>query len=260
VNWYELWFKANTGAQWVKYTDTPAQRPRFRIGTSVHLLDWRQARYFVKACNPSGCSQSNEVGVNGEQFAAIGYFKPATPAPDQYFGFNFAVSADGTAMAVLSAVRIDRVCGGPPSSIGRPPRPPDGASRPASSRTRTAGGGASVPAIPSRSQAVKRRLRQLDENSTSGAACLFRREPDGWHQTQRIAGDNSASDQFGINVSSTRPAKHWSSAQPARRRASRRHARVYQDLDDGSDQFVHATTCRRRRSTILNEIGAARSR
>src|SRR5215510_6815562 len=53
-NYYELWFKADAGAPWVKYAQTPAQRPRFRIGVSVHLLDWRVARYRVKACNPSG--------------------------------------------------------------------------------------------------------------------------------------------------------------------------------------------------------------
>src|SRR5262245_55600130 len=65
ANTYELWFRANSGASWVKYAETPAQRPRFRIGVSVHLLDWRVARYRVKACNPSGCSTSNEVGVDG---------------------------------------------------------------------------------------------------------------------------------------------------------------------------------------------------
>src|SRR5688572_12381932 len=97
VGWYELWFRALPGAEWVNYTRTPAQRPIIRIGTSVHLLDWQQARYFVKACNPSGCSQSNEVGVDGEQLAAMGYFKPATPGSNQYFGFNFDVSADGKA-------------------------------------------------------------------------------------------------------------------------------------------------------------------
>src|SRR5882672_7672821 len=107
VNWYELWFKANSGAQWVNYAQTPAQRPRFRISTSVHLLDWRQARYFVKACNPGGCSQSNEVGVDGEQLATIGYFRPSTSDPDQYFGFNFALSADGTTMVVDAAEKID---------------------------------------------------------------------------------------------------------------------------------------------------------
>src|SRR5258705_29220 len=71
VNWYELWFKANPGAQWVYYSRTPAQRPLIRIGVSVRLLDWTQARYHVKACNPSGCSTSNEVGVNGEQLSAM---------------------------------------------------------------------------------------------------------------------------------------------------------------------------------------------
>ena len=80
INWYELWFKANSGAPWVYYAQTPAQRPRFRINTSVHLLDWRQARFFVKACNPGSCSQSNEVGVDGEQLDAIGYFKPSRSA------------------------------------------------------------------------------------------------------------------------------------------------------------------------------------
>ena len=30
--------------------------PLFRIGVSVHLLDWQQARYDVNACNPSGCT------------------------------------------------------------------------------------------------------------------------------------------------------------------------------------------------------------
>src|SRR4051812_41523338 len=65
TNTYELWFKANAGANWVKYAQTPAQRPRFRIRISVHLLDWLVARYHVKACNPSGCSTSNDVGVDG---------------------------------------------------------------------------------------------------------------------------------------------------------------------------------------------------
>ncbi len=75
VNWYELWFKANPGAQWVKYAEQIPQRPLFRINASVHLLDWRQARYFVKACNPSGCSQSNEVGIDVKDAAFHNLFR-----------------------------------------------------------------------------------------------------------------------------------------------------------------------------------------
>ncbi len=101
VGSYELWFRALPGAEWVKYTQTPARRPYFRINAPVHLLDWRQARYYVKACNPSGCTPSNEVGVDGEQFAAMGYFKPALSGSYQYMGFSLAVSADGTAMASI---------------------------------------------------------------------------------------------------------------------------------------------------------------
>jgi len=35
INWYELWFKADSGAAWVKYAQTIAQRPRFRINVSI---------------------------------------------------------------------------------------------------------------------------------------------------------------------------------------------------------------------------------
>ena len=106
VNWYELWFKANAGAPWVYYARTPAQRPLFRINTSVHLLDWRQARYLVKACNPSVCSQSNEVGVDGEQLAAMGYIKPNRPTGQLFFGTSIALSADGKTLAVLAAAQL----------------------------------------------------------------------------------------------------------------------------------------------------------
>src|SRR4051794_17345339 len=58
VGWYELWFRSAPGAQWVKYTETRPQHALFRIGVSVHLLDWPAARYQVKACNPSGCTAS----------------------------------------------------------------------------------------------------------------------------------------------------------------------------------------------------------
>src|SRR3954471_14728691 len=65
VSWYELWFKPAANGTWVKYTQTAAQHPRIRINVSAHLLDWRQARYLIKACNTSGCGTSADRGVDG---------------------------------------------------------------------------------------------------------------------------------------------------------------------------------------------------
>jgi hypothetical protein len=100
---YELWFRAAPGASWVKYTEQAAQRaPLFRIGVSVHLLDWRQASYYLKACNPSGCTPSNTVEVDGLQLAAMGFVKPESPRSARYFGSDVAASADGKTFAVFS--------------------------------------------------------------------------------------------------------------------------------------------------------------
>ena len=81
------------------------------------------------------------------------------------------------------------------------------------------------------------------ENGTSGAVYLFRRESDGWHQQQRITGDNYPTDHFGVNVKLDAAGKtlvigHDQVAGTLREGT----LEVYQDLDDGSDQFVHTTT------------------
>jgi hypothetical protein len=202
VNRYELWFKANAGASWVNWASTPAQRPRFRINTSVHLLDWTQARYFVKACNPSGCSQSDEVGVDGEQLAAMGYFKPTTAAANQYYGFNFALSTDGTALAVVAGEKIDHVYGRAAIHVYRKttstsgwrfeqkifPSPNNSGASDASGR---------VLAISNQGDRIVYANRF--ENDATGAVYVFTRSFDGWHQTQRIAGAGPG-DLFGGQV------------------------------------------------------------
>jgi len=114
VNWYELWFRANPGATWVKYGETRAQRPLFRVRVSVHLLDWRVARYQVKACNPSGCSASAELGVDGLALDAMGYIKPAAAGNNHFFGHTVTLSADGKTMAVLSG---ETIAAGPDSLV-----------------------------------------------------------------------------------------------------------------------------------------------
>jgi hypothetical protein len=107
VHRHELWFKANSVTPWVKYQEQPAQLgPRFRIGVGVHLLDWRQARYLVKACNLSGCTNSNSVGVASEPLVAMGYIKPNNPLGHEFFGTSVALSADGRTLAVLTGENL----------------------------------------------------------------------------------------------------------------------------------------------------------
>jgi hypothetical protein len=107
VHRYELWFRPVSGAPWVEYLEQDARRgPRIRIGVGVHLLDWRQARYYVRACNPWGCTNSNTVGVNGEQLVAMGYIKPNNPVGHEFFGGSVALSADGRTLAVVTGENL----------------------------------------------------------------------------------------------------------------------------------------------------------
>jgi hypothetical protein len=242
VGWYELWFRALPGAEWVKYTQTPPQRPNFRIGVPVHLLDWRQARYHVKACNPSGCAASNEVGVNGEQLTAMGYLKSALSGPHQYLGFSLAVSADGTTAASIvneyrsnvtyatvqvfrrttatSAWRLDARLSPVPNFRG-------GASISWGDSIALSGDGNTLVAA------------NWSENQATGAVYLFRRTAEGWQQTQRITGSMPA-DLFGVHLKIDKAGRtllisHEQVANETRRGT----VEVYQDPDDGSDQFVH---------------------
>src|SRR5689334_145533 len=97
---YELWFKADDGANWIKYRETSARHLLMRITVSVHLLDWRVARYRVAACNSSGCTSSNEVGVAELADDATGYLKPNYVGEAWSFGGAVAMSADGMTAAV----------------------------------------------------------------------------------------------------------------------------------------------------------------
>jgi len=107
ANRYELWFKANAAAAWVKYIDVPgAQSESVRINVSVHLLDWRVAKYRLAACNSSGCTNSAEVQVTDLGNDAIGYVKPNTPGYNHWYGSAVALSADGQTFAVQTGENI----------------------------------------------------------------------------------------------------------------------------------------------------------
>src|SRR4051812_8788119 len=102
ANTYELWLRANAGAAPARFSETPSSRPRAINNVSAHLLDWAQARYFVKACNPSGCTSSAEIPVDDLVFDALGYFKSGATQAGAAFGDALALSEDGKTMAVVA--------------------------------------------------------------------------------------------------------------------------------------------------------------
>jgi hypothetical protein len=206
VNRYELWFKANDGAAWVKYAETPAQRPRFRIGVSVHLLDWRQARYYVKACNPSGCSSSNQVGVDGEALAAMGFVKPSTAGERKFFGIALGLSADGNTMAVLASDTAGAIDGVATVYVYR--KSSSGWAREARlhpsvlQRGTTGNFYGDNLAISGDGNVIALGLWNENVNGVemSGAVYLFRRSGSSWRQSQRLIGANVIDDQYGFMV------------------------------------------------------------
>ena len=113
---YELWFKASDAAPWVEYNEKPAPRTSIVTSVAVHLLEWPQARYQLKACNADGCSTSNTVRVNhDEKLAAMGYFKPDGNTAANYFGGVIALSANGHTMVVLTS---ETSAGQPSTALG----------------------------------------------------------------------------------------------------------------------------------------------
>ena len=98
---YEVWFRSNPGAAWAKFADTPSWRPRANVNISAHLLHWTEARYVIKACNPSGCTSSSEISVPHLMKDSVGYFKASTPYSEgpHNLGRDVAMSEDGSTVA-----------------------------------------------------------------------------------------------------------------------------------------------------------------
>jgi hypothetical protein len=205
---YELWFRAAPGAQWVKYAETIPQRPLIRINVSVHLLDWRVARYRVAACNPSGCTNSAEVGVEDLPLDATGYLKQNYAGEGTWFGQAVAMSADGMTAAVATAhsggigARNGIVYLYRKTSSSAPWRLEtrlipslfrSASSQPYASRNTLAinGDGTLV--------AFGRFWEGIGGNSANGAVYLFRRHGTTWTQEKRLA-SSIAGDEFGRSV------------------------------------------------------------
>lgn len=255
VNWYELWFRADPGAQWVKYQHRAAQRgPMFRIAVPVHLIDWRSARYHVKACNPSGCTASNEVGIDGEQLVAMGFIKPAAASGHRYFGGNVALSADGKTAAVLASEQI----GGQQDSVTvhvyrmttgtsgwrrearlLPGIVQSGTAQPFAGDPIALSGDGNllVLGVPAESGAGTNGSRER------GAVYLYRRSGSAWQFSQKLVGADLEGDRFGFAVKiddagRTLVVTH-NQAIGNRRPGT---LEIYRDPEDASDQFMHVGT------------------
>jgi hypothetical protein len=205
---YELWFRASPVVPWVKYTETTPQRPLYRITVSVHLLDWRVARYRVAACNASGCTNSAEVGVDDLALDAVGYLKQNNAGEGRWFGQSVAMSADGKTAAVVMADSAGtsadngvvylyrKASSSAPWRFEAKLRPSvfrRNSSQPYSSRSTLAvnGDGTLV--------AFGRFFEGIGGQSANGAVYLFRRNGTTWTQEIRLA-SGVANDWFGHAV------------------------------------------------------------
>ena len=66
----------------------------------VHVHDWVNASYIVKACDVGGCVSSATVYTTSAMIAAIGYFKASNTGAGDNFGYAVSLSADGNTLAV----------------------------------------------------------------------------------------------------------------------------------------------------------------
>lgn len=203
-NRYELWFKANDAAAWVKYTEAPAsQGARVRINVSVHLLDWRVAKYRVAACNPSGCTNSNEVFVTGLGGDAIGYFKPATSGYSHWYGSAVALSADGQTFAVQAGENIGAAADAVTVQVYRKPSQNAHWRREARLKPTVTQSYTTQPYWGGNPLALSGDGNLLafgvPTEGSSGAVYLFRRNGTAWQLEQKLAG-TIAGDGFGTQV------------------------------------------------------------
>ena len=112
---YELWFKANAGAQPARFFQLPASQTSAINNISVHLLNWPNARYWVNACDSSGCTSSNKLAVDDLMLDTIGSFVTPTHQTASQFGYTTELSSDGTTLATAA-----------PNEVTTDPRQPKG--------------------------------------------------------------------------------------------------------------------------------------
>jgi hypothetical protein len=251
---FELWFRATPGSAWGKYTEAPAGSTSVRINVSVHLLDWRVARYHVRACDSTGCSLSNEVGVTGEALTAIGYLKPNAANTHRGFGKHLGVSADGRTLAVLTGEIMGSRTNSAAIHVYRKTTSTSGWIRqarllPNAVQSGTSNGLMGSPiALSADGNLLAVGLSAEDALGANtpedtGAVYLFRRNGSTWRLAQKLLGALHYQDRFGMTVDLDDAGRTLivSHAAPEGRSESGT-LEIYRDAVDSSDQFVHETT------------------
>ncbi|HUQ08807.1 MAG TPA: FG-GAP repeat protein [Steroidobacteraceae bacterium] len=76
------------------------RRTSVAIPIAVHQQRWLTTRYIVMACNPAGCTRSDEIYPRDLMLDSIGYFKASNTDAGDHFGSQVAMSADGGTLAV----------------------------------------------------------------------------------------------------------------------------------------------------------------
>jgi hypothetical protein len=99
---YELWFRSGANATPSRFFQLPASQRSAVNNVSVHLLDWNNARYWVNACDATGCTASNLVSVGNLMTDTIGLFASPSQQTASQFGSAVAISRDGTTFAVAA--------------------------------------------------------------------------------------------------------------------------------------------------------------
>jgi hypothetical protein len=210
ASFYRLWFRANGGATWVKYSETTSADPVFVANISSHLLDWWNARYKVSACNSSGCGTTADIYVTEHMRDTVGFFKPRAGAIDpKLHGDAVALSADGKALAVLSGETIGPRTNSVVVTVYR--KGPNGWAE----ERRL------VPSLPENDTADRESGRRLSINGDGtvvalgvpheyalypnhpkfrGAAYVFRKTGTTWAQEAKFADGETTANKFGTNV------------------------------------------------------------
>lgn len=86
--------------------------PEIYDNISVHLHNWPEARYMVEACVAEGdCVNSDETIAINAMADSIGYIKASNTEAEDWFGWDVALSADGTTLAI-SATQEDSISRG----------------------------------------------------------------------------------------------------------------------------------------------------
>jgi hypothetical protein len=99
---YELWFQANPSAAESRYFQMPSSQTSVVNNVAVHLLDWGNGRYWLKACDSSGCTSSPRISAVNQQAGVTGVFRNPAQQGATQFGYAVAMSRDGLTFAAVA--------------------------------------------------------------------------------------------------------------------------------------------------------------